>query len=292
MNVFLTGGSGHIGAATIRALVTAGHTVAALARSDASASHVGAAGAQPVAGGLQDLEVLRAAAAGADGVIHLAQASGPDTASIDAAASRALQDGVGAGPYVHTGGLWVYGDTHGIVDETAPFGAPPIVAWRIANERLVMERVRTGGRPVLVMPALVYGNGRGLLYDLLVRPARSLGAVPYIDEGHNHVALVHVDDIADLYVKALAAHAGSVYAGANGQYIEAHDLAAALSQGAGLGGATRSVTREELRDALGPFGPAADALALDQMITSDRAHAELGWDPRHVDALGEIAREN
>jgi nucleoside-diphosphate-sugar epimerase len=292
MNVFITGGSGYIGAATIRALVAADHTVIALARSDSSAARVAEAGAKPVIGGLDDHQVLREAAAAADGVIHVGQARGQDTAAVDAAAAAALQDGVGAGPYVHTGGTWVYGDTHGIVDETAPFAAPPIVAWREANERLVMARARTGGRPVLVMPALVYGHGQGLLYELLVGPGRTLGAVPYIGEGRNHVALVHVDDVADLYVRALAAAPGSIYAGTNGQYLEARDLAASLSHAAGLGGATQSVTLEELRDALGPFGAAADALALDQMITNAKASSELGWVPRHVDALGEIAREN
>src|SRR4051794_11850666 len=74
MKVFLTGGSGYIGRATIHALVRHGHTVEALVRSDRAADAVSAHGAAPVRGGLDDLGVLNSAAARAEAVVHLAQA--------------------------------------------------------------------------------------------------------------------------------------------------------------------------------------------------------------------------
>ena len=60
--------------------------------------------------------MLNHAAARADAVIHLAQATSGEE---DLAAATAMQDGVGGGTYVHTGGSWVYGDTDGVQDETA-----------------------------------------------------------------------------------------------------------------------------------------------------------------------------
>ncbi|MET0492747.1 MAG: NAD-dependent epimerase/dehydratase family protein [Actinoplanes sp.] len=72
MHVFITGGTGLIGSAVVAELLGHGHSVLALARSDASAQAAEAAGAKTIRGGLSDLDVLRAGATQADGVIHLA----------------------------------------------------------------------------------------------------------------------------------------------------------------------------------------------------------------------------
>src|SRR6266699_1233190 len=72
MHVFVTGGTGLIGSAVAAELLGNGHTVLALARSDASALAAEKAGAEPLRGALADLDVLRAGVAQADAVIHLA----------------------------------------------------------------------------------------------------------------------------------------------------------------------------------------------------------------------------
>ncbi len=54
MQVFITGASGWIGSALTRDLVSRGHDVVGLARSDASAERIRAAGARPVRGDVSD----------------------------------------------------------------------------------------------------------------------------------------------------------------------------------------------------------------------------------------------
>ena len=67
MHVFVTG----MGSALIPKLLSAGHTVSGLARSDSSAAKVTSLGATPVKGDLTDLSAISAAAAQADAVVHL-----------------------------------------------------------------------------------------------------------------------------------------------------------------------------------------------------------------------------
>ncbi|MFJ4467915.1 NAD-dependent epimerase/dehydratase family protein [Streptomyces sp. NPDC089424] len=287
MQVFITGGSGYIGRFTVQALVRHGIEVTALARSEHSARTVADLGATPVAGTLTDFDVLRDAARRADGVIHLGADYAEGTADVDRAAAEALQDGAGSGPYVHTGGVWVYGDTDGVVDEDAPLRPPPLTAWRLENEKRVLARAATGGRPVVVMPGLVYGRSGGLAQSFFVEPGRAAGAVPCIGDGSNHWALVHVEDIAELYVLALDARPGSVYAGVDGPHHRLAEISLALSRAAGCPGEVETVSVEE---AVRRMGPIAEAFALDQRITGARARRELGWAPARRDALAELAR--
>jgi nucleoside-diphosphate-sugar epimerase len=276
MRVFVTGGSGYLGQATIEALTRQNIDVTALARTASSAAVVAGLGATPIQGDLTDLDVLRAAARAADGVVHLGVAYGPDVAEIDMAAAGAMWD---TGVYVHTGGVWVYGNTGTLVDESAPQQPPAITSWRAANEARVLEH---GGR--LVMPGVVYGRSGGLIDQYLAAPGRETGLVPVIGAGAQRWALVHVEDVAQLYVLALQAAAGAVYAGVT-QNLPMAEVSEAVA--AAVGG---RVEKLPYATAEARMGPIAQAFALDQQISSARAKADLGWTPTHLDAAEELTK--
>ncbi|TLS47351.1 NAD-dependent epimerase/dehydratase family protein [Streptomyces montanus] len=286
MKVFVTGGSGYIGRSLLRVLADQGDSVTALVRSEKSAETVEQLGARPVLGELTDADTLRAAAAAADAVVHLALTGDERSGEVDRIAANALLDGVGGNPYIHTGGSWTYGNTDGAVTEDAPFAPPMITAWRVPLEEQLLATRAQGKHPVIVRPGLVYGRSGGLPGFFLGEGVQA-GAIGYLGDGSTHWSLVHVDDIAALYARALKAPAGSQYLGVPGESVRTREVAEALSHAAGISGQIRSVSIEELGQKLGPL---AEALFLDQQFATTRAQDELGWIPQHREPLEDLAK--
>jgi nucleoside-diphosphate-sugar epimerase len=213
MRVFVTGASGHIASAVIPELLDNGHQVVGLARSDASAEAVAGLGAEVRRGDLDDLDGLKAAAAEADGVIHLAfkheallTGRFADAVDADMAATRGIGEALIATdkPFVTTGGtlmLAMAGITGrpGTEDDQSD-GGPRVDAANYTIS-LAQQGVRSS---VVRLAPMVHSelDHRGFTHAL-IGFARENGVAAYTGDGSNRWPAANTYDIGVLYRLAL-----------------------------------------------------------------------------------------
>ncbi|MFJ9760823.1 SDR family oxidoreductase [Streptomyces sp. NPDC101149] len=288
MRVFVTGGTGLIGSAVVAELLSNGHTVLALARSDVSAQAAEAAGAEPLRGGLANLDVLRSGAAQADGVIHLAfgndfsspEALAQNVAEETAALTTLGEELIGSDrPLVTVSGTpWVPGRTS---TEADPVPTDGPVGGRGRTVTTVLGLASRGVRSTSVrMPRTVHNEGTGGFAGLLTNIARQSGISGYPGDGTQRWPAVHALDAAVLFRLALErAEAGTAWHAVADEGDKVRDIAAAIGRRLGL--PVESVPEETY----GPLGPIFKA---DQPSSSTRTRQALGWEPKHPGLLKDL----
>jgi nucleoside-diphosphate-sugar epimerase len=288
MHVFITGGTGLIGSAVVAELLAHGHSVLALARSDASARAVEAAGAEPLRGGLADLDTLRAGAAHADGVIHLAFSNDFSTADAvtrsvaeESAALSALGEALGGSdrPFVTCSGTpWVPGR---VSTETDPLPTEGLVGGRGRAVTAVLGLASRGVRSTAVrLPRTVHNQGKGGFAGLLTDIARESGVSRYPGDGAQRWPAVHALDAAVLFRLALErAPAGTAWHAVADEGDAVRDIAAVIGRRLGL------PVEAAPEDAFGPLGP---IFALDQPSSGAHTREALGWEPAHPSLLEDL----
>jgi nucleoside-diphosphate-sugar epimerase len=295
--MFLTGATGHVGAAVLDALIRGGHTVTALVRDNEKAERVAARGGHPVVGNLAEPESFRGAVDAQDGYVHTALDKAPGRGpsierlaleTIIAAARRPRTAGSTAPAkrfVIFTSGVWVIGKAPDPVAEDVPLDPIAMAAHRPEHERLVLEAANDQLRTMVVRPGVVYGGGNGIVSDLF--KSATTGLVRVVGDGNTRWPLVYDRDLADLYARLAVNQDGSGVYHANDEGDErVNDIVAAISPYVPVRPDVRHVPIEEARTKMGPF---ADALALDQVVRSPRARA-LGWTPTLHSVSGNAAR--
>jgi nucleoside-diphosphate-sugar epimerase len=287
MRIFLTGATGYIGGAVLGTLVRGGHQVTALVRDAGKARCMQKLGAKGVVGDLGNGAAWKTAAVGHDAFIHAAREAtargvDADRVAIETLAAAACESGPDR-PLVFTSGVWVIGATRHPVDETAVLNPTPYSAWRAAHEQLVLGL--EGVRGIVVRPGIVYGGNRGIVGDLLRSGVN--GLVRIIGDGKNHWASVYDRDLADLYARLVTIPGVSgIYHATDEADETVLDIVEALARNTTHKPDIRFVPIVEARAKMGSY---ADALALDQLVRSPRAH-ELRWTPTLKSIAGNVPR--
>lgn len=288
MRVLLFGAGGYLGAAIGRALQGHGHSVAALARDAESARRLTAQGIEPVHGDLDNLTALTPAIQATEGVIFAAAVPFDREWPVAGAILEALK---GSGkPFILTTGTAVLShETHDgqwreeSYAEADAFTPPPWIATRVATEDRI--RAAEGVRAMIVRPPLIWGLGGSKQIPAIFDSVRKTGAACYIGAGLNLYTHVHVEDLAEVYCRALTeGKAGALYHAVAG---EANWRSLAEAVGDVMRCPVRSVTIEEAREIWGAVaGPLY--FGVSSRSRSPRTRAELSWRPRHLDVIADV----
>jgi len=291
MRVFVTGASGHVASAVIAELLSAGHAVTGLARSDRSAAIVRSRGAEVWRGDLDDLGALAAAAQDTDGVIHLAfdhdQQSSGDLDGVVAADLGAINSIgsalTGSGkPFIGTNataGLVAAGFQGQLTENDTMPGGP-----RIDAENTVIALAEQGVRACVVrLPPAVHSNGRYGFVSGLVQIAQATGTSGYLGEGVNRWPATDTRDVARVYRLALeSAPAGTRLHAVAEDGIRMREVAETI--GRLLAVPAESIAAE---DAERHFSYLSAFVGLDNPTSSQITRA-LGWAPSATGLIADL----
>ena len=290
MKVFITGASGFVGSAVVAELLTAGHQVVGLARSDAAAAAIAATGAEVLRGSLDDLDSLRQGATAADGVIHCAFIHDFSNFAASAAADRRAIETLGE---VLTGSnrpLIVTAGTAGLAPgrlvtekDAAPAGVPR--CSEPAGLALAEHGVRVS---VMRLPPSVHGEGDHGFVPQLINIARAKGVSAYPGDGANRWAAVHRLDAARLYRLALeTAPAGTLVHAIGDEGVSSRAIAEIIGRHLNL-----PVSSVPVDQAAEHFGWLGAFFVMDLPASSALTQQRFGWQPVQPSLLADLDQDH
>jgi nucleoside-diphosphate-sugar epimerase len=292
VRVFITGATGYIGGSVAAKLLENGHSVLGLVRSEDKAAQLKRLGVEPLLGTLADFNTIAQAATQCDAVINTESAD--DLFAVEAILKGLAESGK---PLIHTSGTSVVSDraageySDAIFNEDSPFEPLPERMLRVAIDRAVLTAGRKGIRSVVIRPSLIYGHGHGLNPNSIQIPhlielAKKYGIARHVGRGLNVWSHVHIDDVVDLYLRALdQAPPGSLFYAENGE-APWKTLASAIGKLIGFGGETKDWPIDE---AVKEWGTGAiTSYGSNSRVSALKARKMLGWAPRGPAMLDDV----
>lgn len=286
MRVFVTGATGFIGSAVVKDLISAGHAVLGMTRSDQGAESLTSAGAEVHWGDLEDQDSLRRGTIGVDGVIHLAFdhdfSKFAENCEKDRRAIEALGTGLRGSdrPLLVTSGL-----AHLAPGRLATEDDRPPVAFPRKSEAAAAALREQGVRAAAVrLPPSTHGAGDHGFVPMLIKLAREKGVSAYIGDGSNRWPATHRFDAAHLFRLALEDGAKSAtYHAVAEEGVPFSEIARVI--GRGLSVPVVSKTREEAEDHFGWFSMFAGG---DMSASSEQTRQRLNWQPTQPGLLTDM----
>ena len=285
--VFLTGANGYIGGSIANLLIKKGYEVSGLIRQEALAVQLQAFGIRPVIGSIDNHELIRREAKAADAIINTASVADPFL--ID----TLIQALKGTGKtLIHTSGSSILGtkdlgeSSDFIYTEDYPLTPRFEKTLWVAINNQVLLTAKQGIRAMVIVPAMVYGEGLGLRKESIQLPflwslAEEKGMGVHVEKGENRWSNVHVKDLAELYIQMMEkAASGSYFYAENGE-ASLKDIAKAISIAMGKGERTISVPIDEAIAYFKNADLVHFGLASSSRCTADKARKLLDWQPQY-----------
>jgi nucleoside-diphosphate-sugar epimerase len=224
MKIFVAGGTGVLGRASLKALVEAGHQVRATARSQEKAEIVRALGAEPVQLDLYDPKEVRQAVSGSQAILRLTTKIPPiakmrnrgaweETNLLRTESARILVDaGVaeGAQVYVHESVTFVYADAGSQwITEDAPTddGESEVLRSALDGEKEAARFSESGGRGIVLRFGGFYGAESNMTADMISMMRRRLLVQP--GSGAHYVSSIYIPDAGAAVLASLKLAAGT-----------------------------------------------------------------------------------
>ena len=283
----MSGGTGVIGRAAVRAMLSAGHDVDVLSRSPENAALIEELGARPRPGDLFDVASLERLYAGADAVVNVASHVPVGYAALWPAAWRrndalrttavanvvAAATAAGVRRVVQDSVSYLYADQGDAwITEQAPIEITPATEPAAVAESHVLAFGSSSRCGVVLRFGAIVGDDDLTRFWLRAAANKRPVGVGRPDQWSH---LVHTDDLGPAVVAALQAPRGVYNVGAapvlRGELVDGYAKAAGVESAAFMGPVLRRLA-----------GPRIEPLTRSLRVSSDHFSSQTGWHPRRA----------